>query len=51
MQSDWIKRAETEAKADGKAMLAQFLELVNKYEKSAKYVPGFERFIKKCGKA
>jgi TRAP-type C4-dicarboxylate transport system substrate-binding protein len=51
MQSDWIKRAESEAKADGKAMLAKFLELVKKYEKTAKYVPGFERFVKKCGKS
>lgn len=51
MRTDWIKRAEDEAKADGKAMLAQFLELVEKYTQTANYVPGFERFIKKCGKS
>ena len=48
---DPVEEAESEAKADGKAMLAKFLDLVKKYEKTAKYVPGFERFVKKCGKS
>jgi len=51
MQSDWIKRAETEAKADGKAMLAQFVGLLREHEKAATYVGGFERYLNKCGKS
>jgi TRAP-type C4-dicarboxylate transport system substrate-binding protein len=50
MQQDWIKRAANEAKADGKAMLDQYIGYVRNYEKTATYVPGFERYNKTCGK-
>lgn len=49
LQEAWIKRANTEAKVDGRAMLDEFLGYVREYEKTATYVPGFERFLKKCG--
>jgi TRAP-type transport system periplasmic protein len=50
MQADWIKRANDEAGADGKAMLEEFLGYVREHEKKATYVPGFERYRQKCGK-
>ena len=50
MQADWLKRAKNEAKIDGKPMLDEFLGYVRKYEKTATYIPGFERYLKKCGK-
>jgi TRAP-type transport system periplasmic protein len=49
MQQDWIKRANDEAGADGQAMLDEFLGYLHEYEKNATYVPGFERYTKKCG--
>jgi TRAP-type C4-dicarboxylate transport system substrate-binding protein len=49
LQADFIKKAETEAKADGKAMLEQFKTLLKKHEASSTYEPGFERYRKKCG--
>lgn len=49
MQEDWIKRAKNEANADGQAMLDEFLSYLREYEKTATYVPGFERYKKKCG--
>lgn len=49
LQAAWIKRAETEAKVDGRAMLDQFLGYVREFEKESTYVPGFERFLKRCG--
>lgn len=49
LQADWIKKAETEAKVDGKAMLDQFLSLLKKHEEKATYVQGFDRYKKKCG--
>jgi TRAP-type C4-dicarboxylate transport system substrate-binding protein len=50
LQDAWIKRAETEAKVNGRAMLDEFLSYVHEYEKSSTYLSGFERFMKKCGK-
>ena len=47
----WIKRANTEAKVNGRAMLDEFLGYVHEFEKTSTYVPGFERFQKKCGKS
>jgi hypothetical protein len=44
-----IKRVETEAKVDGKAMLEQFKGLLKKHEEKATYEQGFERYKKKCG--
>lgn len=49
LQADWIKKAETEAKVDGKAMLEQFKALLKKHEEKATYVQGFERYKAKCG--
>jgi single-stranded DNA-specific DHH superfamily exonuclease len=49
MQANWIKRANTEAKADGSAMLEEFKQYIRKYEQTSTYVPGFERFLKQCG--
>lgn len=51
IQADWIKKAETEAKVDGKAMLEQFKALLKKHEQTATYEGGFERYNKKCGKS
>ena len=51
MKADWIKRANTEAKVDGTAMLDQFLGYLRKYEQTSGYVPGFERYLGKCGKS
>lgn len=49
LQEDWLKRVRTETKADGRAMLDEFLGYVRNYEKTSTYVPGFERYRKKCG--
>jgi TRAP-type C4-dicarboxylate transport system substrate-binding protein len=51
VQEDWLKRVATETKADGKAMLAEFMALLKTYEATSTYVPGFERYSKKCGKS
>ena len=45
-----MKRAKTEANADGRAMLDEFLGYVREFEKTSTYVPGFERYLQKCGK-
>jgi TRAP-type C4-dicarboxylate transport system substrate-binding protein len=50
LQDAWIKRANTEAKVNGRAMLDEFLGYVREFEKTSTYVPGFERFLQKCGK-
>ena len=50
VQDAWIKRADTEAKVNGRAMLDEFLGYVREFEKSSTYVPGFQRFVEKCGK-
>jgi TRAP-type C4-dicarboxylate transport system substrate-binding protein len=49
LQDAWLKRVKNETKADGKAMLDQFLGYVRDFEKNSTYVPGFERYLKKCG--
>jgi TRAP-type C4-dicarboxylate transport system substrate-binding protein len=49
MHANWIKRANTEAKTDGTAMLEEFKQYIHKYEQNSTYVPGFERFLKQCG--
>lgn len=49
LQDAWIKRAKSEAKVDGRAMLDEFLGYVRDFEKTSTYVPGFERYLKKCG--
>ncbi len=51
LQEAWLKRVKSETKADGPAMLAQFLGYVREFEKSSTYVPGFERYLQKCGKS
>lgn len=48
MQNDWLKRVKAETKADGKAILDEFIGYVRKYEKTSTYVPGFERYRKTC---
>lgn len=50
LQDAWIKRANAEAKVDGRKMLDEFLGYVREFEKTSTYVPGFERFLQKCGK-
>ena len=50
LQQDWLKRVKAETKVDGQALLDQFMSYVRKYETGSLYVPGFERYEKKCGK-
>jgi len=49
LQEDWLKRVKTETKANGPALLNEFLGYVRKYEKTSTYVSGFDRYKKKCG--
>ena len=49
MQTDWIKRAKDEAGVEGQPMLDELLGYIRKHEKTATYVPGFDRYRKKCG--
>jgi TRAP-type C4-dicarboxylate transport system substrate-binding protein len=49
IQGEWIARVAKETKADGKALLDEFISYIRKYEPSSTYVPGFERYEKKCG--
>ena len=49
VQDDWLKRVQNETKADGKALLAEYMGYLKKYEATSTYVPGFERYKKKCG--
>lgn len=49
MQEDWVKRANTEAGVDGATMLEEFLGYVRKHEQGSGYVPGFERYLERCG--
>lgn len=51
LQQDWLKRVAAETKVDGKALLDEFVGYIRKYEKDSKYVPGFDRYEKKCGKS
>lgn len=51
LQQDWLKRVKAETTVDGQALLDQFIGYIRKYEKDSTYVPGFERYEKKCGKA
>lgn len=48
LQEDWLKRVKAETKADGRAILDEFLGYVRKYEKESTYLPGFDRYRKKC---
>ena len=50
LQEDWLKRVAAETKVDGRALLDEFIGYIRKYEKDSTYVPGFERYEKKCGK-
>jgi len=50
LQEDWLKRVKAETKVDGRAMLDEFLGYIRTHEKTSTYVPGFERYEKKCGK-
>lgn len=50
LQQDWLKRVAAETKVDGKALLDEFTGYIRKYEKDSSYVPGFDRYEKKCGK-
>lgn len=49
VQGDWLKRVKAETKVDGGKLLDEFLGYVRNYEKASTYVPGFERYRKKCG--
>lgn len=49
VQEDWLKRVATETKADGKAMLAEYMGYLKTYEAKSTYVSGFDRYKKKCG--
>ncbi|MGD9804219.1 MAG: TRAP transporter substrate-binding protein DctP [Hyphomicrobiaceae bacterium] len=49
LQEDWLKRVKAETKADGRAILDEFLGYLRKYEKSSTYVSGFDRYKKSCG--
>jgi len=49
LQDDWLKRVKAETKADGRAILDEFIGYVRKYEKSSTYLPGFDRYRKTCG--
>jgi TRAP-type C4-dicarboxylate transport system substrate-binding protein len=49
LQQDWLKRVAAETKVDGKALLEEFKSYIKKYEANSTYVPGFERYQKKCG--
>ncbi len=49
LQQDWLKRMAAETKVDGKALLEEFKGYLQTYEKDSTYVPGFERYQKKCG--
>jgi TRAP-type C4-dicarboxylate transport system substrate-binding protein len=49
-QQDWLKRVAAQTKVDGKALLDEFIKYVREYEKTSTYVPGFERYEKRCGK-
>ena len=51
LQQDWLKRVKAETKVDGKVLLDEFVGYIRKYEKDSSYVPGFERYQKKCGKS
>lgn len=48
LQEDWLKRVKNETKADGKAMLDEFLGYLKTYEATSTYQSGFERYKKKC---
>lgn len=49
VQQDWLKRIKAETKVDGQALLDQFVGYVRQYEKESTYVPGYDRYEKKCG--
>ena len=51
LQEAWVKRVKSETKADGAAMLDQFLSYVREFEKTSTYVPGFKRYLQKCGRS
>ena len=51
VQQDWLKRMKAETKVDGQALLDEFIGYIRKHEKDSSYVPGFDRYEKKCGKA
>ncbi|MFV0298782.1 MAG: TRAP transporter substrate-binding protein [Hyphomicrobiaceae bacterium] len=50
LQDRWIELVKKQVHVDGRAMLDQFLGYVHEYEKTTTYVPGFERYLKTCGK-
>lgn len=50
LKADWLKRVKAETKIDGQALHDEFVGYIRKYEKDSTYVPGFERYEKKCGK-
>ncbi|MBI2736328.1 MAG: TRAP transporter substrate-binding protein DctP [Rhodospirillales bacterium] len=49
IQNDWIKWASEGTKVDAPKLLADYIALVAKYEKTSTYVPGFQRVRKICG--
>ena len=51
MQQEWLARIAKETKVDGKKLLDEFIGYIRKHEPKSTYVPGFERYEKKCGKA
>ncbi len=51
VQDEWLARVKAETKADGRAMLDEYMGYVKKYEATSTYVSGFERYGKACGKS
>jgi TRAP-type C4-dicarboxylate transport system substrate-binding protein len=51
MQGEWLARVAKETKVDGKKLLDEFIANVRKHEPQSKYVPGFDRYEKKCAKS
>ncbi|MGD9804218.1 MAG: TRAP transporter substrate-binding protein DctP [Hyphomicrobiaceae bacterium] len=49
VQQDWLKRIKAETKVDGQALLDEFVSYIRKHEKNSTYVPGYDRYEKKCG--
>jgi TRAP-type C4-dicarboxylate transport system substrate-binding protein len=49
LQDDWLKRVQAETKVDGRKILEEFLGYVREHEKTSTYLPGFERYRKRCG--
>lgn len=49
IQDDWIKWVSESTKVNAPKLLADYASLVEKYEKTSTYMPGFQRVQKLCG--